>query len=159
LLKVSYVKDLQNGFTLIELMIVVAIIGILTAIAIPQYSNYISRTRAVNASSELAVYRTAIAVCMAEQINGTSDCGTFGENGIPEALAPTKNVVEPPTIEANATQVTLTAITGATDGAGVPLTYILTSGVLAANAANLTFVQTGTVCNDDRGLKTGQGDC
>jgi prepilin-type N-terminal cleavage/methylation domain-containing protein len=152
-------KQDQKGFTLIELMIVVAIIGILAAIAIPQYSNYVSRTRAANAASEMAVYRTAIAVCMAEQINGASDCGTFGENGIPDALVPTQNVTVAPEISSAGGQVTLTATTGATDGSGEPLTFILTSSASADGAANLTFTQTGTVCEPVRGLKPGQGDC
>ena len=59
----------QKGFTLIELMIVVAIIGILASIAIPQYSDYVKRGKAAEATSNLATLRIKMEQCFQDNLN------------------------------------------------------------------------------------------
>ncbi len=59
-------KAIQKGFTLIELMIVVAIIGILAAIAVPAYQDYTIKSRVSEAASLSGGVRTAIDVAFSE---------------------------------------------------------------------------------------------
>ena len=68
----------DSGFTLIELMIVVAIIGILVAVGIPQYQNYVARSQVAEGFSLASGLKTALAEYY-------STNGTFPNNGTSEA--------------------------------------------------------------------------
>ena len=69
----------QKGFTLIELMIVVAIIGILAAIAIPQYQNYVTRAKYQDGSASLESIKTATALCIQENGGNPTLCDSDTE--------------------------------------------------------------------------------
>lgn len=74
----------QAGFTLIELMIVIAIIGILASLAIPMYANYSNKTKFSEVIQATAPLKLAVELC-ANQTGELKACGN-GKNGVPETF-------------------------------------------------------------------------
>ncbi len=71
----------QRGFTLIELMVVIAIVAILSAIGVPAWQNYLRKAALTDMLQTFLPYRTAVEICALER-GSVAPC-TSGTNGIP----------------------------------------------------------------------------
>jgi len=123
-------KQIQKGFTLIELMIVVAIIGILAAVAIPAYSNYTKKAKFTEVVQMMGAAKSAVELC-ANDLTTLTGCDA-GTQGIPSNLAAAGKYVT-----------SVTTVTGVVTGtsnsavdSGTNYTYILTPTYSATNGVS-----------------------
>ncbi|BAP41693.1 type IV pilus biogenesis protein [Pseudomonas sp. StFLB209] len=137
----------QKGFTLIELMIVVAIVGILAAVAIPAYQNYSKRAAYTEVIAAMGAVKSAIGVCLA-QTQDAAQCDTTGKIGVAALpTAATTGAVGTIAIASGtaAIQATPRAYKGIAATETCTLTPTVNTG--AANAGAITWSYTGECVN------------
>lgn len=150
-------KTKQTGFTLIEVMITLAIIGMLGAISYPSYTSHIIKSKRIEAQAALVSFASAMEMWRMQNNNSYCDAAGAGGAIIAACGDAAKNDVGPPSIFSavvpisggnTAYNLTISSVTGPTDVP--PNTYTLTATAIGSQASdgNLSITNTGvTTCS------------
>ena len=126
-------KTVQKGFTLIELMIVVAIIGILAAIAIPAYSDYTAKAQAAEAFVLLDGSKTDIVTTMGETGTCSNPVVATGKYVLSVVATPTAGV----SCSVTATMQGATAVNKGIADKTVTMVYTVASGLFTYTGGDM----------------------
>lgn len=134
-------KTKQQGFTLIELMIVVAIIGILAAVAIPAYQDYTVRAKVQEGVNLSNPHRTSLGIACSEGELATADTTSMGLSAAASYVGKYTNSVAAATSSATTGTVTITyTAIGSSISSGDTVLYTGTCG-----AGGMTWTVSGSV--------------
>jgi len=122
----------QQGFTLIELMIVVAIIGILASIALPAYQTYMSKAKFTEVVLATSPVKTAFELCIQEG-NSLADCADGGTTSAGTVVAG--------------------SLTGASDASNVASVTMATTGLITATAVGTSTASVNGLAGETYVLK------